>query len=95
MIYNKTFGLNYESPAHKCASAHRALPGMPDGQSMPACNKSNIAFIVYRDIIIIVGQIPSQYRIVSYPYRPTPTEHTGTRQIQRYCTLKYESVNKV
>ena len=39
------------------------------------CNISNIAGIVYRHIIIIVAQISSQYRIVSYPYRPTPTNY--------------------
>lgn len=37
-----------------------------------SCYKSNISDIVYCDIIIIVDQIPSQYRIVSYPYHPTP-----------------------
>ena len=37
-----------------------------------SCNVSNIADIVYHDIIIIVGQISSQYWIVSCPYRPNP-----------------------
>ena len=50
MIYNKTFELNYESPAHKCASAHRALPGMPDGQSMPGHDplKMHTALILFQ-----------------------------------------------
>ena len=40
MIYNILFWLNYDSPAQKCASAHRAFTGTPDGQSMPAWNTS-------------------------------------------------------
>ena len=29
------FLLNYDRPAQKCEWAHKALPSMPDGQSMP------------------------------------------------------------
>ena len=59
-----------------------------------SCNISNIADIVYRDIIIIVGQISSQYRIVSYPYHPTPN---GCRVISygNVCMLVQFSTKSV
>ena len=36
---------------------------------------------MYRDIIIIAGQISSQYQIVTYPYRPTPITICRERSI--------------
>ena len=49
---NYKYVYNYDSPglAQRCASAHRALPGIPDGQSSPAL----MSCILYEVVVVVV-----------------------------------------
>lgn len=72
-IYISTHDMNLR--CYHCCSVRCVVP-FPSHKS--PYNISKIKDIMYRDIIVIMGQISSEHRIVGYLHRPAPILNSYT-----------------